>query len=151
MSKCKGHTYTVRCIVANECTLILSLEETTCCSFSQRRNSRNITECLDGENHSMKWKKLKFQKELFQMLLTGVIKVPCPVLKLSCWTLQRPFFSYLQCTVASLCIFFLVKLFFFLVYKQRKMELVEEIIYSFFNAFCCFKSCIILKWLSSVI
>lgn len=22
MSKCKGHTYTVRCIVANECTLI---------------------------------------------------------------------------------------------------------------------------------
>ena len=151
MSKCKGHTYTVRCIVANECTLILSLEETTCCSFSQRRNSRNITECLDGENHSMKWKKLKFQKELFQMLLTGVIKVLCPVLKLSCWTLQRPFFSYLQHTVAILCIFFLVKLFFFLVYKQRKMELVEEIIYSFFNAYCCFKSCIILKWLSSVI
>lgn len=34
MSKCKGHTYTV-CIVANECTLILSLEETTCCSFSE--------------------------------------------------------------------------------------------------------------------
>ena len=34
-------------------------------------------------------------------------------LKLSGWTLQRPFFSYLQRTVASLCIFFLVKLFFF--------------------------------------
>ena len=31
-------------------------------------------------------------------------------LKLSCWTLQRPFFSYLQRTVGSLCIVFLVKL-----------------------------------------
>lgn len=139
MSKCKGHTYTVRCIVANECTLILSPEETTCCSFSQRRNSRNITECLDGENHCMKWKKLKFQKELFQMLLTGVIKVLCPVLNYLVELCNVLFFSYLQRTVASLCIFFLVKLFFFLVYKQRKMELVEEIIYYFFNAYCCFK------------
>lgn len=51
-------------------------------------------------------------------------------LKIILLNFATSFFLYLQRTVASLCNFFLVKLF-FLIYKQRKMELVEEIIYSF--------------------
>lgn len=46
-----------------------------CCLFVQRRNSRSITECQDGENPSMRWRKQRFQRLTFQKRLIGGIKV----------------------------------------------------------------------------
>lgn len=43
--------------------------------FIQRRNSRKITECLDGENLCMRWRKLKYQRVKFQVHLIGGTRV----------------------------------------------------------------------------